>query len=73
MVKALNESEQLLGELSVMIRQQEPKIKDFSENTIAMEKTLENEVHALSRYLCSVLQLGFTWLAYIQIVAYNIC
>ena len=46
---ALNESEQLLGELSVMSRQRHPKVLLFADNMAMLKDTTREEVQELAK------------------------
>lgn len=48
----MNESEQLLGELSVMIRQQQPKVASCASALTALERAVEEEGKELKRWEC---------------------
>ena len=50
LIRALQESEKLLGEISVMTRKQTPSIEQFAKTLYSMEKIIEREVDDLSRF-----------------------
>ncbi len=48
-MKSLEESEQLLGELSVMCRQKQTKVSGFSEALHTMDKDVVAEIDELTK------------------------
>ncbi|XP_023933475.1 uncharacterized protein LOC106176487 [Lingula anatina] len=61
MLSALAESEQLLGELSVMTRQEQPKVTSFANAIQALEKAVDEESKELKR--CQEMQAAVQTLA----------
>ncbi len=57
LTRALQESEQLLGELSVMTRQHTTKVNEFSHSLTSMEKSVNTEIKELSKWVIT----HFSW------------